>query len=110
MPSSGRPFVVAAFPVKGRLQSIAADTQGRCGLGLIEYDAERGDDMAVTDSATLQRLRREESSLEQQGRQALNISVILKDFPQYAAARQKADDLLAKASSLREQITKIETL
>jgi hypothetical protein len=66
--------------------------------------------MAVTDSVTLQRLRREESSLEQQGRQALNISVILKDFPQHAAARQKADDLLAKASSLREQITKIETL
>jgi hypothetical protein len=66
--------------------------------------------MAVTDSATLQRLRREENSLEQQGRQALNISVILKDFPQYAAARQKADVLLAKASSLREQTTKIETL
>jgi hypothetical protein len=65
--------------------------------------------MAVTDSATLQRLRREESLAEQQGRQALNISVILKDFPQYDAARQKADALLAKASSLREQITKIET-
>jgi hypothetical protein len=65
--------------------------------------------MAVTDSATLQRLRREESSAEQQGRQALNISVILKDFPQYDAARQKADVLLAKASSLREQITKMET-
>jgi hypothetical protein len=72
--------------------------------------AERGNYMAVTDSATLQRLRREESLVEQQGRQALNISVILKDFPQYAAARQKADVLLAKASSLREQITKIETL
>jgi hypothetical protein len=66
--------------------------------------------MAVTDSATLQRLRREESSAEQQGRQALNISVILKDFPQYEAARRKADVLLAMASSLREQITKIETL
>jgi hypothetical protein len=66
--------------------------------------------MAVTDSATLQRLRREESLVEQQGRQALNISVILKDFPQYAAARQKTDVLRAKASSLREQITKIETL
>jgi hypothetical protein len=66
--------------------------------------------MAVTDSATLQRLRREESSAEQQGRQALNISLILKNFPQYELARQKADDLLAKASSLREQITKIETL
>ena len=65
--------------------------------------------MAVTDSATLQRLRKEESLLEQQGRQALNISVILKDFPQYALARQKADVLLDKASSLREQITKIET-
>jgi hypothetical protein len=65
--------------------------------------------MAVTDSATLQRLRREESSAEQQGRQALNISVILKTFPQYDAARQKAEALLAKASALREQITKIET-
>jgi hypothetical protein len=41
---------------------------------------------------------------------ALTISVILKEFPRYAAARQKADVLLAKASSLREQITKIETL
>jgi hypothetical protein len=66
--------------------------------------------MAVTDSGTLQRLRREESAVEQQGRQAMNISVILKDFPQYEAARQKAEVLLAKASSLREQITKIETL
>ena len=66
--------------------------------------------MAVTDALTLQRLRREESLAEQQGRQALNISTILKDFPQYDAARQKADVLLAKASSLREQITKIETL
>jgi hypothetical protein len=90
------------------LPGTGADRQGRCGLN--ENDAERGNDMAVTDSVTLQRLRREESSVEQQGRQALNISVILKDFPQYAAARQKADVLLAKASSLREQITKIETL
>jgi hypothetical protein len=65
--------------------------------------------MAVTDSETLQRLRREESSAEQQGRQALNISTILKNFPQYDAARQKADVLLAKALSLREQIIKIET-
>jgi len=65
--------------------------------------------MAVTDSVTLQRLRKEESLVEQQGRQALNISVILKDFPQYALARQKADVLLAKASELREQIVKIET-
>jgi hypothetical protein len=65
--------------------------------------------MGVTDSATLQRLRREENTAEQQGRQALNISTILKDFPQYDAARQKADVLLAKASSLREQINKIET-
>jgi hypothetical protein len=66
--------------------------------------------MAVTDSATLQRVRREESAVEQQGRQAINISVILKDFPRYAAARQKADALLAKASSLRDQIAKIETV
>ena len=65
--------------------------------------------MAVTDSETLQRLRREESSAEQQGRQALNISTILKNFPQNDAARQKADVLLAKALSLREQIIKIET-
>jgi hypothetical protein len=66
--------------------------------------------MAVTDSQTLQRLRREESLAEQQGRQALNISLMLKNHPQYELARQKADALLAKASSLREQITKIETL
>jgi hypothetical protein len=91
------------------LPGTGADRQGRCGLGLNESDAERGNEMA-TDSVTLQRLRREESSVEQQGRQALNISVILKDFPQFEAARQKADVLLAKAASLREQITKIETL
>jgi hypothetical protein len=66
--------------------------------------------MAVTDSQTLQRLRREESLAEQQGRQALNIAAILKEFPQYDAARQKADALLAKASALREQIIKIETV
>jgi hypothetical protein len=71
--------------------------------------AERGNWMAVTDSQTLQRLRREESLAEQQGRQALNISMILKNHPQYDAARQKADALLAKASALREQIGKIET-
>ena len=74
-----------------------------------ENDAERENYMAITDSETLQRLRREESSAEQQGRQALNISTILKNFPQYDAARQKADVLLAKALSLREQIIKIET-
>jgi hypothetical protein len=34
---------------------------------------------------------------------------MLKDSPQYALARQKADALLAKASGLREQIEKIET-
>jgi hypothetical protein len=39
----------------------------------------------------------------------LNIAVILKDHPQYDLARQKADDLMAKASALREQILKIET-
>jgi hypothetical protein len=65
--------------------------------------------MAVTDSLTLERLRREENLAEQQGRQALNISTILKNHPQYDAARQKADALLAKASALREQIVKIET-
>ena len=65
--------------------------------------------MAVTDSQTLQRLRREESLAEQQGRQALNIAVILKDHPQHGVARQKADALMAKATALREQILKIET-
>jgi hypothetical protein len=66
--------------------------------------------MAVTDSQTLQRLRSEESLAEQQGRQALNIAAILKNHPQYDAARLKADTLLAKASALREQIVKIETV
>jgi hypothetical protein len=75
-----------------------------------EYYAEGKNHMAVTDSQTLKRLRGEESLAEQQGRQALNIAAILKDFPQYDAARQKADTLLAKASALREQIVKIETL
>jgi hypothetical protein len=74
-----------------------------------EHDAERENHMAVTDSQTLQRLRREEGLAEQQGRQASNIAVILKNHPQYDAARQKADALLAKASALREQIVKIET-
>ena len=75
-----------------------------------ENDAERENHMAVTDSHTLLRLRREEGLAEQQGRQASNIAVILKNHPQYDAARQKADALLAKASALREQIVKIETL
>lgn len=65
--------------------------------------------MAVTDSQTLKRLRSEESLAEQKGRQALNIAAILKDFPQYDAARQKADALMTRASALREQILKIET-
>jgi hypothetical protein len=65
--------------------------------------------MAVIDSQTLKRLRSEEGLAEQKGRQALNIAAILKDFPQYDAARQKADALMAKASALREQIVKIET-
>jgi hypothetical protein len=72
-------------------------------------DAERENHMAVTDSQTLQRLRREEGLAEQQGRQASNIAGILRNHPQYDAARQKADALLAKASALREQIVKIET-
>jgi hypothetical protein len=75
----------------------------------IEHDTERENYMAVTDSQTLQRLRREEGLAEQQGRQASNIAVILKNHPQYDAARQKADALLAKASALREQIVRIET-
>jgi hypothetical protein len=65
--------------------------------------------MAVTDSQTLKLLRSEEGLAEQKGRQALNIAAILKKFPQYDAARQKADALMAKASALREQIVKIET-
>jgi hypothetical protein len=65
--------------------------------------------MAVTDSHTLERLRRAESSAEQKGRQALNVARILKGFPQYDAAREKAEALLAEASSLREQIVRIET-
>lgn len=39
----------------------------------------------------------------------MNIAAILKNHPQYDAARQKADALLAKASALREQIVRIET-
>jgi hypothetical protein len=65
--------------------------------------------MAVTDSLTLERLRREQNLAEQQGMQALNIAKILKNHPQHNAARQKADALLAKASALRDQIVKIET-
>ena len=65
--------------------------------------------MAVTDAHTLKRLRDEEGLAEQQGRKALNIAAIRKDHPQYDAARQKADALMAKASALREQIVKIET-
>jgi hypothetical protein len=83
---------------------------GTTGPNLSNKDAERETYMAVTDSETLQRLRREETVAEQQGRQALNISVLLKEFPQYDAARGKADVLLAKAASLREQIIRIETI
>jgi hypothetical protein len=77
--------------------------------GWSQREAERENHMAVTDAETLHRLRREEGLAEQQGRQALNIAVILKNHPQYDAARQKADALMAKASALREQINKIET-
>jgi hypothetical protein len=73
-------------------------------------DAEGEEHMPVTDSQTLERLRREESLAEREGRQALNIAAILKNHPQYDAARQKADALLAKASALRDQIVKIETV
>jgi hypothetical protein len=85
-------------------QTSSADFQGWS-----EHVTESGDHMAVTDSITLDRLRREEGLAEQKGRQALNIATILKNHPQYDAARQKADALLAKASALREQIVKIET-
>jgi hypothetical protein len=76
----------------------------------VALDGQGGNYMAVADSLTLQRLRREEGAAEQQGRQALNIAKILKDHPQYDEAQRKADVLLAKASTLREQIVKIETL
>ena len=90
-----------------RLQS----THSPSSVPAIEHNgAEREEHMGATDSQTLQRLRREESLAEQQGRQAMNIAAILKNFPQYDAARQKADALLAKASALREQIVKIETV
>jgi hypothetical protein len=92
------------IPHRQSMQTSSVDFHHGSAIG-----AERGNYMAVTDSQTLQRLRREESLAEQQGRQALNISMILKNHPQYDAARQKADALLAKASALREQIVKIET-
>jgi hypothetical protein len=85
-------------------QTSSADLKGG-----ENHCAERENHMAVTDSQTLRRLRSEESLAEQQGRQALNIAVILKDHPQYGAARLKADALMAKASALRDQIVKIET-
>jgi hypothetical protein len=56
--------------------------------------------MALADAITLQRLRRE----------AVNVAKMLKDFPQHVIAQQKADVLLAKVASLREQIIKIEAL
>jgi hypothetical protein len=77
--------------------------------GWRQREAERENHMAVIDAETLHRLRREEGLAEQQGRQAMNIAVILKNHPQYDAARQKADALMAKATALREQINKIET-
>jgi hypothetical protein len=90
-----------------RLESV----RGPSPVLAIEHDdAEREDHMAMTDSQTLERLRREESLAEREGRQALNIAAILKNHPQYGAARQKADALLAKALALREQIVKIETV
>ena len=66
--------------------------------------------MALADAVTLQRLRREESETDQQCRQAVNVAKMLKDFPQHVIAQQKADALLAKVASLREQIIKIEAL
>ena len=100
--------VFAQLPMQiPRLESVRAPSS----VPAIERnDAEREDHMAVTDSLTLERLRREESVAEREGRQALNIAAILKNHPQHDAARQKADALLAKASALREQIVKIETV
>jgi hypothetical protein len=99
--------VFAQLPMRiPRVESVRAPSS----VPAIERnDAEREDHMAVTDSLTLERLRREESVAEREGRQALNIAAILKNHPQHDAARQKADALLAKASALREQIVKIET-
>jgi hypothetical protein len=65
--------------------------------------------MAVTDSQTLERLRKEEAVVEGQGRHASNIAKMLKNHPQYDLAQSKAEALLAKASALREQIARIET-
>jgi hypothetical protein len=62
--------------------------------------------MAVIDSQTLKRLRSEEGLAEQKGRQALNIAAILKDFPQFDAARQKADALMAKASCYGSRLSR----
>jgi hypothetical protein len=102
----------SAFPLCSRCkyQDCKASHLLRQFRAIEHNDAEREEHMGATDSQTLQRLRREESLAEQQGRQALNIAAILKNFPQYDAARQKADALLAKASALREQIVKIETV
>jgi hypothetical protein len=88
-----------------RLESVRAPSSVPA---IKRNDAEREEHM--TDSLTLERLRREESLAEREGRQALNIAAILKNHPQHDAARQKADALLAKASALREQIVKIETV
>ena len=97
-------FRLAADPGSEAEKPLIPDRQGTERLSQKEENY-----MAVTDSLTLERLRREQNLAEQQGMQALNISKILKNHPQYDAARQKADALLAKASALREQIVKIET-
>jgi hypothetical protein len=65
--------------------------------------------MTLIDSQTLERLRKEEARAEQEGRQALNVARMLKNHPQYDLAQKKADNLLAKASELREKIARIET-
>jgi hypothetical protein len=76
-------------------QTSSANLQGRS-----ENNAERENHMAMTDSHTLKRLRGEESLAEQRGGQALNIAGILKNHPQYDAARKKADALLAPGLSV----------
>jgi hypothetical protein len=122
---TGLRFVVACVPYHGALDAASAGhrihsaADANCKTAKRQISIRRfrrsstmmrkEKNMAVTDAFTLERLRREESLAERQGRQALNIAAILKNFPQYDAARQKADALLAKASALREQIVKIES-
>jgi hypothetical protein len=67
--------------------------------------------MALADSVTLERLRKEEASLEQQSMHALQVAKMLKNHPeQYNLAQKKAEALLAQKIAVHEQIAKIETV